>query len=249
MFYELLWPRGGDNPGKSCCRVAHAELVDGTILGAPLRLEVGLRVKGKFAAPVVPGQGFEVAEERELFPRPLEVAFVIGFEEELPARDEDLAPRVQEGALDETTAVVPGLGPGIGEEKVEPAHGGVREEPFDGVACFQAQHLQVAETSLRSPPANPAHAPQEALDGEEVPVRELTGHLEDKGAVPASEIDLKRGVLCEQLVRREPAEIIPGNELSRFSRARRQIHGCKLRPNLPRPNPESLLPWRLTRSA
>lgn len=216
--------------------------MDGPPLGAPLGLEVGFRIKGKAGAPFVPGEGIERSEEVQFLAGPLEVFLMVGLEEEFPAGNQDPAQSLEEVLLDESSAVMPGLGPGIGEEQVEPAYRRVGKEPLNGITCFQAQHPQVLQAGLGSSSADLADTPEETLDREKVPVRELTGHLKGKSAVTASEIDLKRGIRCEQLTSGEPTEIISGDELSRFSRARRRFHGRNLRPGRHPPNPETLLP-------
>ena len=223
--------------------------MNGSPLGAPLGLEVGLRIKGKVVTPFIPGEGFERTEEFQFLSVPLEVFLVVGLEEELPAGNEDPAQGLEEVLLDESAAVVPGLGPGIREEQVESAYGSVGKEPLNGITCFEAEHPQVIQVGLGSPPADLADTPEKALDREKIPLGELAGHRKCKGAVTAPEIDLKRGLICEQLAGGEPAEIIPGDQLPRFSRARRHFHGGNLKPGWPPPNPETLLPWRLTRPA
>jgi acetyl-CoA carboxylase biotin carboxyl carrier protein len=223
--------------------------VNGSPLGAPLGLEVGLRIKGKILASFVPGEGFERSEEFQFLAGPLEVFLVVGLEEELPAGNEDLAEGLEEVLLDESAAMVPGLGPGIRKEQVESADRCVWKEPLNGITCFEAQHPEVLEVGLGSPPADLADTPEKALDCEKVPLGELAGHRKGKGPITAPEIDLKRGLSCEQLIGGEPTEIIPGDQLPRFSRARRHFHGGNLKPGWRPPNPETPLPWRLTRPA
>ena len=222
MHYPLDPERS--NRGSSY-RVAHAELVDGPPLGAPMGLEVGLRIKGKVGAPFVPGEGFERSEEFQFLAGPLEVVLMVGLEEEFAAGNEDPAQSLEEVLLDESSAVMPGLGPGIGEEQVEPAYRRVGKEPLNGITCFQAQHPQVLQAVPGSSSADLADTPEQTLDREKVPVRELAGHLKGKCAVPAPEINLQRGIRCEQLAGRKPPEIIAGDELSRFSRAWGDCHG------------------------
>ena len=85
------------------------------------------------------------------------------------------------------------------------------------------------EAFLGSAPANLAYAPEETLHGEDVALRKLAGESEGKGAVSTAEIDFESGGRCEQLVRRQAAEVVGGDEFSLFRRARRQLHGRQSR--------------------
>ena len=213
--------------------------MNGSALGAPLGLKVGLWIKGKILASFVPGEGFERSEEFQFLAGPLEVFLVVGLEEELPAGNEDLAEGLEEVLLDESAAMVPGLGPGIRKEQVESADRCVWKEPLNGITCFEAQHPQVLEVGLGSPPADLADTPEKALDCEKVPLGELAGHRKGKGPVTAPEIDLKRGLSCEQLIGGEPTEIIPWDQLPRFSRARRHFHGGELKARMASAQPRN----------
>lgn len=75
--------------------------------------------------------------ERERVGCPLEVAFMIGFEEKVSSRDEHFGESTKELSVDESAAVVPGFGPGVGEEEVESAYRCVREKPLHRVACLK----------------------------------------------------------------------------------------------------------------
>ena len=78
--------------------------------------------------------------ECELVRCPRKVTFVIGFEEEVSSRDEDLGKGTKKLRVDESAAMVSGLGPRVREQEVESAGGGVRKKPLYGVACLESQY-------------------------------------------------------------------------------------------------------------
>ena len=84
-----------------------------------------------------------------------------------------------------------------------------------------------------------AHSSEKALHREKVAVWKLASHREGKTAVTGAEIHLEGRFPCEQLAGGEAAEIIFREELSGLRRAWDRLHGGKIRPRSPGPNPES----------
>ena len=85
-------------------------------LGFPLQLEVGLGIK---EAVFVPFKQVEPAELFEDFPGPLVVFGMIGHEEEFAIVRETALHGFEELHLNQTPAMVLGLGPWIGAEQVK----------------------------------------------------------------------------------------------------------------------------------
>lgn len=202
--------------GEGSERLAEAEGLEAFALALPQALEVGLRVE---EGVLRPRQDFEAAEGVDVVESPFEVFVVIGLEEELAARFEDVEDGGEELGLNEAAAVMPGLRPRVRAEQVEAGDGGLRQQPFDGVAAFEAEEPDVREASFFDVLANLADAAEEALDAEEIALRVVGGEVEQERTVAAAEVDLQWPGAGEEFGFLQPAEIVGRDELVRLGRA------------------------------
>lgn len=66
--------------------------------------------------------------------------------------------------------------------------------------ALEAQDFDVAEPEFVDAFTNAAHPAEQALDTEEIAFRVVLGHFDKKRAVAATEIDLQRILIAEDVV-------------------------------------------------
>jgi len=111
---------------------------------------------------------------------------------------------------------------------VKAGDGALGEKPLEGVLAFEPQHLGIGESKIVDFFANTPDAPKETLDSEEIAFRIVLRHLDEEGAITATEVDFHRVIVVENFVRLVSTEKIFGHEFAEFGGACAGWHAISL---------------------
>ena len=141
-----------------------------------------------------------------------EIILLVGRDAKAPVRHEQPVHQGQKIGAHDAPAPMLFLGPRIGEEQMRHIDRSWRKQILDGVGALNAQDADVRQVQPGRLLAGPPHPAGEFLEAKKIPFRKSLSQRHEKGAVAASDIDLKRRRAWKNLRQIERREIVRRNQ-------------------------------------